>query len=214
MFTKAVFYNLALQALLLNRQVINPNVEKSNEVKVLNSIWDVAFMSALADMDLDSTSTQSQLQLMHNFTLDAPPVNNQPRFPWDYAYGYPSNCAFFRRIVSCQVMDDKQTHHPKRVMIWQSKKVIMTSEPYAIGEFIQKDFPMATLSAPAGQTIALRLAYHAAPLIVGKGARTLRDQIKRDYIISKAEAQALDERESFSFQTDANMSEFVKVRLE
>lgn len=214
--TKAVLYNLALQALLLNRQIINPNNDKSNEAKVLNTIYDVAFGTCLFDMDLDSTTSVVALQLLHDFTLDVPSTDGGTCgvLPWRYAYHYPSNCAFFRRIASSQVMDDKHSHHPKRVMIWQGKKVIFTNIYRALGEYIPKDFPMQTLSAPAAQTIGLRLAYHAAPLIVGKGARTLRNQIREDYKVSKAEAQALDARESFSFQEDANLSEFVKVRLE
>lgn len=212
-FTKAKIMNLALQALLLSRQIIDPNSDKSNEAKVLNEAFDVAFKSALVDMDLDSTSSQSVLELIHDFTKDAPPANGQPGPQWNYAYKYPQNCVFFRKVVSCNVIDDKSTHIPKRILIWNAKKVIMTNEANALGEFIATDFPLQTLSAQGGLTIALRLAYMAAPLIVGKGAKQLMNEIGNRYLASKAEAQALDERESFSFQHDSNLSEFVKDRL-
>lgn len=205
--------NLALQALLLNRQIIDPNSDKSNEAKVLNGVYDVAFRSALIDMDLDSTATQSTLELIHDFTRDQPPQNGQPGPLWNYAYKYPNNCVFFRRVVSNNVIDDKSTHNPKRILIWQGKKVIFANEQYALGEYIQTDFPLQTLSAPAGLTVSLRLAYMAAPLIVGKGAKSLMSNLAQRYVASKAEAQALDERESFSFQHDSNLSEFVKVRM-
>lgn len=213
MFNKAKIMNLALQALLLNKQIIDPNSDKSNEAKVLNETYDLAFKTALFDMDLDSTASEEVLELVHDFTTDAPPTNNQPSPRWSYAYKYPTKCAFFRRIVSCNVNDDKSTHIPKRVMIYQGKKVIYTNEQNAIGEFIPLDFPLQTLSAPAGLTMALRLAYMSAPLIVGKGAKSLMSEIGARYASSKAEAQALDERESFSFQCDENLSEFVKARM-
>ena len=213
MFTKAKFFNLALQALLLSRQISDTNSDKSNECKILNEAWDVAFKSALVDMDLDGTASQTVLELVHDFTQDPPLLPTQPGPQWKYAYKYPNNCAFFRKIISHNVIDDKHTHHPKRILIWQGKKVIMTNTQTAIGEYIATDFPMQTLSAPAGLTIALRLAYMAAPLIVGKGAKSLMGEIAQRYVSSKAEAQGLDERESFSFQTDENMSEFVKVRM-
>lgn len=211
MFTKAKIFNLALQALLLTRQIIDPNSDKSNEAKALNEQWDLALKTCLMDMDLDSTSVQENLQLIHDFTTDAPTERQGPI--WNYAYKYPDKCAFFRRIVTCNVIDDKSTHEPKRIGIYQDKKVIFANRELAIGEYISTDFPLQTLSAPGGMTLALRLAYQAAPLCVGKGAKTLMNEISNRYSASKAEAQALDERESFSFQDDANLSEFVKTRL-
>lgn len=208
MFTKAKLFNLALQALLLNRQIIDPESDRSSEAKCLKEIYEVAFKSAIIDMDLDSTSSLETLEL----------IKTDPVAPWKYAYKYPNTCAFFRRVIdpneSCQqVVDDKFTHHAKRVVILDGKKVILTNVMKASGEFVMTDFPLQSLSAPAGMTIALRLAYMAAPLIVGKGSKSLMDTLSNRYVASKAEAQAIDERESFSFQSDANMSEFVKTRL-
>lgn len=213
MYTKAKIFNLALQALLLNRQIVDTNSDKSNEAKILTEQWDVAFKTALFDMDLDSTASDQALELLHDFTKDPPTSNGQPAPRWSYVYKYPDKCAFFRRIVSCSVNDDKFSHNPKRVMIYNGKKGIFCDVASAIGEYIPIDFPLQTLSAPAGHAIALRLAWQSAPLIVGKGAKSLRETIKTDYAIAKAEAQAMDERESFSFQDDANLSEFVKVRM-
>lgn len=200
--------NLALNALLLNREIIDAASDKSNESKVLNGIYDIAFKTSLFDMDLDSTATLKTLELI----TDDPPVL------WLYAYKYPTACAFLRRLVdptdySGQVVDDRYTHHPKKVQILNGKKVILANLVSAAGEYIPIDFPLQTLSAPAGQAIALRMAYMAAPLIVGKGAKSLRETIKTDYVVAKAEAQRLDSLESFSFQEESNMSEFVKERL-
>lgn len=203
MFTQAKIYNLALQALLLTRQIIDVNSDKSNEAKVLNELWPVLIKSGLADLDLDSTSTEQNLLL----------VAKDPVHHWRFAYKYPDKCAFFRRIRSHQVVDDKFSHHSKRVMIWEGQKVIFANHENAVGEYIPIDFPLQTLSAPAGMALAHRLAWMAAPLIVGKGASALRNNIDKQYIAWKAEAQAQDERESFSFQSDENMSEFVKTRM-
>jgi hypothetical protein len=216
-YTKAKIYNLALQSLLLARNIINTDTDASNEAKVLNTHWDVVLKTVLFDLDLDSTASQTNLALIHDFTNDPPPTTGEVGPIWKYAYKYPSNCAYFRRIVSCNVIDDKFTHHPKRVLIYNNAgtpvKTIFCNVPSAIGEYIPNDFPLQTLSAPAGQALAQFLAWWSAPLIVGKGAKTLRDSILKDYAAIKAMAQALDERESFSFQSDENMSEFVKTRL-
>lgn len=212
MYTKATIFNLALNALLLSRQITDTNSDQSNEAKVLNLQWPIALRNALFDMDLDSTSMFKNLELVHDFTKDPPPAQSQPGPLWNYAYKYPDKCAFFRRIKSCNRNDDKFSHIAKEVMIYEGKKVIFSNEQNAIGHYIPEDFPLQTLSSPAGMAIAFRLAWQSAPLIVGKGAKGLRETIKMDYMGAKSEAQAMDERESFSFQSEANMSEFVKVR--
>ena len=204
MFTKAKFYNLALGALLLQRQVINPETDQSNEAKVLNTFYDVAWRAALADMDLDSTSSQIQLEL-----LATDPIHG-----WCFAYKYPKNCAFFRRIQSCVRQDSRQTHIPKRVAIFNAQKVILTNKCNAIAEFIPEDIPLSTLAPNAGLAVSFRLAILAAPLATGKGAAALINAIEKKYVMAKAEAQQQDERENFTFESEATMSEFVAVRLE
>lgn len=215
MLTKAQIFNLALQALLLNRQIVNPDADKSNESKALQVNWEIALRSALSDMNLTSTCTRVNLEL----------VATDPVHHWRYAYKYPSNCAFFRRVISHEEVDDKHSHIPKLITIWNGQKVIFIKhEPHhvsptgtptfkAVGEYIQSDFPLQTLQADAAVCIAYKLASLTTSLIVGKGSKTLNDQIRESYKIHKALAQAVDANESFSFQTEATMSEFVEERL-
>lgn len=203
MFSKAKFFNLACGALLLQRQIIDPDNEKSNEAKVLNTHYDVALYSTLADMDLDSTSSQALLELKAT----------DPIHGWKYAYKYPDNCAFFRRIQSHVRTDSRDTHIAKRVAIFNRQKVIFTNKADAIAEFIPTDFPLNALAASAGMPIAYRLAILSAPLATGKGAARLIVDIEKKYVIAKMEAQQQDERENFSFESEATMSEFVHDRL-
>ncbi len=203
MVSKAQIFNQALGALLLQRQISDPATDKSNEAKVLQANWDLALRMALTDMDLDATSTQAQLEL----------IVKDPVHGWCYAYKYPNNCAFFRRIQSCVRTDSRDTHIAKRIAIYRAQKVIFTDQANAIGEFIPFDLPLASLSASAALTVAYRLAILSSALVVGKGSKTLMGEIAKSYIVSKAEAQAQDERESFSFEDDRIISEFVNARL-
>lgn len=213
MYSKETIYNLALGALLLQRQVISATTDQSNEVKVLNTYWDIAYRATLEDMDLDSTSTEVLLTLVAMDPNLALSLKDQTGNIWKYAYQYPTNCAFFRRIKTQVVMDNKRTHEPKKVMMLKQQKVILCNKQYAVAEIIPYDLPIGTLSATAGIVIAHRLAMLAAPLITGKGAQKLILEIEKKYTIYKAEAQAQDERENFSFQEDCVLSEFVDERL-
>lgn len=203
MFTKAKICNLALGALLLQRQLVNPDTDQSNEAKVLNQYYDIAWRTALADMDLDGTSSQIQLQL----------IQECPIHHWKFAYQYPSDCIFFRRIKSHFIMDNRSTHIPKRVAQFNGQKVIFTDKCDAVAEYISTNLQLSTLSPSAGMAISYRLAVLSAPLVTGKGAKSLLEGVAKSYVIAKAEAQAQDERENFVFESEALRSEFVQTRL-
>lgn len=201
-YTKEKIFNLALNALLLSRQVINAETDKGNEVTILRNNYEIAFNAALEDMDLDSTSSQ--------FTLELHALN--PNHLWEYAYKYPSDCAFLRRIQSCAIIDDRYTHIPKRTAMIAAQKVILTNEHQAVAEYISSAVSISSLSATAGLCVALRLAVLSAPLITGKGAKTLIESLETRYKMTRAEAQEQDARENFNFTDERQSSEFVKER--
>ncbi len=204
MYSKAKIFNLALGALLLSRRIIDTETETGNEVKVLNTHYDVAFRATLEDLDLDSTSTQAVLEL----------IEENPNDLWGFSYKYPTNCAFFRRIQSPVVTDNRSTHIPKRVAIKDGKKCIFTNQVDAVIEYISYDVPLGTLSATAGLAVAYRLAMMASPLVTGKGSKTLMDSIQKMYVMTKAEAQEQDKKENFVFNDPETDSEFVQARIE
>lgn len=205
MSTKPEIYNLALSALLLSKEISDITTDQSNEVRILNTHYDIAFESALQEMDLDSLSTPITLELLASLTGDE---------PWDYVYKYPTNCIYLRRIVSNAITDNKDTHISKRTGIYDSKKSIYTNEVSAIAECIPKDVPLAALSPMATLTVAYRLAYLASPLIVGKGSKNLRDKLNEQYIISREMAKNTDNLENFNYEAEYIRSEFVRARLE
>lgn len=203
MFTKAQIFNLALGALLLQRRVIDADSDTSNEGKVLQTHWPTAWASALQDMDLDGTSTQLTLEL----------IAENPNDLWTYAYKYPVDCVFFRRIQSLAQTDNRRTHIAKRVGVHSGQKVIFTHASEAVGEYISINTPFTALNSSAGLAVAYRLAILSAPLITGKGAEKLRKDLEERYIVLKAEAQEQDRRESFVFNDEYVESEFVDTRL-
>lgn len=203
-FTKEEIYNLALSALLLSDEVIEISTSKSNNISVLNRFYNVAFQSTLQDLDLDCLSQPIPLELIEELTDD--PV-------WQYVYKYPSNCAFLRRIESGFAVDRKSTHISKRTGLHNGQKAIFTNESQAVAECIPKDAPLEALSPMAAMAIAYKLALLSAPLMVGKGAKTLRKEINENYIIAKTEAQETDKLENFNYESDWQRSEFVEARL-
>lgn len=205
-FTKVEIYNLTLSALLLAEEVIDIETNKSNNISILNRFYNVALWSTLQDLDLDSLSQPIILELLAELTEDESQV-------WDYAYKYPSNCAFLRRIESGVVTDNKSTQIAKRVAIYDGQKAIYTNEYQAVIECIPKDVPLEAMSAMAGMALVYKLAFLSAPLVVGKGAKSLRKELKEDYVIAKLEAQETDSRENFNYEPEFLRSEFVEERI-
>lgn len=202
-FTKTKIYNIAFSALLLAKEISNADTDESNEVKVLNTFWETALESTLQDLDLDSLSQPIPLELIEELTDG----------PWKYAYKFPTNCAFLRRIKSQFETDNRSTHISKRTGIHNGQKAIFTDEYQAVGDCIPKDVPLEAMNAMAGLALAYKLAMLSAPLIVGKGSKALRREIKEDYVVSKLEAQETDSLENFNYESDSQRSEFVEARL-
>lgn len=203
-YTKAKLYNLALSLLLLAKEVEEIETDTSNEVRVLNIHWDTAFESTLQDLDLDSLSVHIPLELLAEDEYG----------PFKYIYKYPNNCIFLRRLKSGFETDNKTTHLAKKTGIYNGQKVIYTNEYQAVGECIPKNVPLVSLSPMAALAVAYKLALLSAPLIVGKGAKALKDDLKADYVICKTEAQETDVAENMNYENDDIRSEFVQARLE
>ncbi len=204
--SRTKIYNLAFSALLLAKEISNYETDQSNEVRVFNTHWDIAYETTLQDLDLDSLSQPVTLELIENLTS----VENQV---WDFVYKYPSKCVFLRRIKSSAVTDTRFTHISKRTGIYNGVSAIFTNESSAIGECITNDIPLSALSPMAAMAVAYKLASLSSPLIVGKGSQRLREKLEDAYALFKIESQEYDSRENFNYETDDQRSEFVAERL-
>lgn len=204
MYTKSKLFNIALNMMLLQKEITNADTDQTKEAKVLRLNWEPALYSALADMDLDRTMTTAELELLEN----------DPNDLWDYAYKYPSNCARLRRIITDAVKDDESTRVQLKTGTVGTNTVIFTNEYQASVEYIPNDLPLSALNPHAGLAVAARLAYLSAPLIIGKEARNIRKQCSDDYVLFKIEAQELDRSENLTFDSPALQSAFVRARLE
>ena len=203
MFSKTRIFNLSLNALLLSAQVKEADTDQSTVAKTLRQFYDLSFNGALIDMDLDSTSDSIILVLKESL----------PNTRWDFVYEFPTRAVHLRRIESIHRRDDEQTFIAKKVSIHLGKPSIFTDQVDACGEFIVNDMDLNSMPENVGETIALRLAINAATLLVGKGAKSLKQTLKEDYVVSKSEAQEQDRNQNLNMQTDEQRSSWVKERL-
>lgn len=204
MYGKADIFNLALNALLLTKQINDADNDPSREATILRLNWKPAVAKTLEDLDLNKTKIVRALEL----------IEADPNDFWSYAYKYPSNCAFFRRIRSQVIKDTRSTKIPLEIGTLPSGvAAVYTDEAEAYGEYIPSDFNTAILSASAGLALGNMLAYLCTSLLTGKAAPKTRQEIMMNYRLFKAEAQELDANENTNYDTDEEMSEFVSERM-
>ena len=202
MYTKADLFNIALGALLLERQIVDADEDKSVEAKSLRRMFPIALAQALQDMDLDKTIEIKNAEM----------VVRDPSVIWRFAYKYPDNCAMIRRLVSGARMDNRETKIPLQTGLFVGQPVIYTNDDAAAIEYIPNDLNLGSLSASAGLAVAWKLAHLCAALQAGKGAQKIRQEILTTYILFKEQAQAHDRLENMNFEVDNVVSEFVNVR--
>lgn len=203
MYNKTKIFNLALQALYLQKKIADADTDTSRETTTLETNWESAFFIGLQEMDLDSTSTTKALEL----------ISEKPNTFWDYCYKYPTDCAFMRRIVSELVTDDTETVIDRKVQILDGEKVILTNQPQAYIEYIPNTITAENLTPEAAVFISLKLARMSVPLIVGKNSREIVQLIEQRYEQALVTAQEKDRLETSIYQPEWTRSEFAKERL-
>lgn len=203
MYSKTQIFNLAMQALFLQKQIADSETDTSKEAVILRTNWTGALNMALEQMDLDSTAIIDDLEL----------IEEDPNVNWKYAYRYPTSCAFFRRIVSGYFTDDDDTRIDRQIGYLGTDKVIYTNEKEAQGEWIKNDINTADLSVEACLTIAYELARMCVSFMVGKDSANVIKTIEGKYIQYLLAAQAKEGKETNIYQPEYRQSGFAKARL-
>lgn len=207
MFNKTKVFNLALQALFINKRITNADTDNSTEAHALRTNWDFIYPQALSELDLDSTSITKTLEL----------VVEKPNTKWLYAYKYPNDVALIRRIDNCHVTDDIDTVVKHRVELYEYNgdiiKVIMTNKHNSEVEYISTDVPVDTLTAEAAQFIALVLARASISLIVGERQSTVDQSVASKLVQAHVAARRKDGIETQVSEPAWKQSSFVKARM-
>ena len=207
MFTQVRIFELALTALSLDRTVVSVN-DESSEVSILRRNWTSALALALADMDLDATSGEFDLEL----------VTSDLSAPLNYGYRYPSDCLYFRRFSSGALVDNRQTTIDRRLSLYVPKgettpiKIIRSGMSVTKCEYIHRGIQAYHLSPPAAEAVALMLASICRTLITGKNIENVQKELQGLYQLWKARAEAHDNNESFTYESDTTQSEWLTLR--
>jgi hypothetical protein len=197
--------------------------EKSVEAKTAKEFYWIALHETLRDFSWPFATNYVNLNLV---------VNQTQNYNWAYVYQYPSDCLYFRRIVSGLSQDSRQTRVP--FIIAKSDFInapapngqaepetsftpplgsglyIFTNQPNAQAEYTMQIGNSELYPSDFIMAFSYRLASLMAPRITGGDPFKLKDSCLASYDmeITKAKASSFNEEQT----PDELPSEFQRNR--
>ena len=190
MATKIEIWNMALSHLGISKEVASVT-ERSKEAEACNRFYDTCVEALLTDHSWPFATKYDTLAL----------IESDPNDEWAYSYRYPTDCFFFRKILSGTRNDTLATEIPFEVAKDASGRVIFTDAVDAQGKytvtvdesFFTSDFIL---------TLSYRLAYYIAPRVTAGDPFKLGPQMMQKYQfeLSRSTSNAFNEDQSVEIQ--------------
>lgn len=177
MSNKTEICNLAIAHLGVGAPIVNLDTEDSAEAEALRRFYSIVKDQILADFSWPFATKFANLAL----------IAADPTEEWLYSYQYPSDCAFFRRIVGVVRIDDYTIRVPFRVI---RGNAIYTDQENAVGEYTTKDVNESAFPPSLVMAMSLRLAIYLAPRVTAGDNGPLIQRLAQSYSIEMSRAQA------------------------
>jgi hypothetical protein len=198
--SKTDICNMALSHLAHGNTISNIETERSDEATICRLFYDQAVETALRDFPWPFATRIRALNL----------VEEDPNDEWAYSYQYPSDCLMFRRILSGQRTDTRDTRVPYRTVAGDSGELIYTDAEDAEGEYTRRITDASKFKQDFVNAVSFLLASYIAPRLTAGDPAKLGERAIRFYQfeLSKAQANALNEQQP---DVEAD-SEFIRAR--
>jgi hypothetical protein len=179
--------NLGISHTGSGKTIANLDTEKSAEAAVCRT-----FLPQVIDEVLRDFSWPFATQFV---TL--PLVQTQPNNEWGYSYRYPSDCVFFRRILSGMRNDSRASRVPYRVGQDSQGKLIFCDIDSAAAEYTVRVLDVLRYPPDFVMAVSLKLAFYIAPSITAGDPFKMGDRAFKLYklLIEDAKANAVNEEQ-------------------
>lgn len=204
--TKTEVCNMALGHLGQGVSISDIETEQSGPANYCRTFFDTAFDATLRDFKPPFADQVLTLGLLTELDVD----DTHPSKEWQFSYAYPSDCVSFDRIQSGIRNETRQDRVPFRVINSSGKKVIMTDQEDAIGEFTFREAVVSNWTPDFTLAFSYLLANLIAAGLTGGDPFRLGDNSLKKYNWMKdvSKATALNERQ----QDEPQDSEFIRAR--
>ena len=192
--------NMALGHLAASQEIQNVDTENSDEAIVCRRFFTPALEMFQRDFSWPFSNIIQALAL----------VETSPNTEWAFSYQYPSDCKMFRRILSGQRNDSRQSRVPYRIARGTSASVIFTDKEDAFGDWSVVETDLNRYPPDAIMALSFLIAHLISPKItsgdpfkLGARAFALYNQAR-----NSAQANALNEQQD----EEPTQSEFIAGR--
>ena len=204
MASKVDVWNMALGHLGVTTTIASPT-ENTKERKTMSRYYDVALEATLRDRNWPFATKYKNPGLVTDFTAD-----DDATLEWDYAYRYPTDCLFVRRVMG-NGGRTSAVRVPFRIVSDDTGRLIYTDMEDAKIEYTAKVTDPVKFPPDFMLALSERLAAYAAPSLTrgdsaGLGVRSLELYAIE---LNIATANALNEDQADQNQPD---SEFIRER--
>lgn len=191
---------MALSHLGAGKAIANLDTENSEAASACRTFYDIAVEATLRDFDWPFATKIRALAL----------IEEDPNDEWAYSYRYPTDCLKFRRILSGQRLDTRDTRAPYRIAQDASGSLIYTDESEVSAEYTLNMTDPSFYPADFVIVLSYRLAAYIAPRVAGADPVKKGEDALKKYFFELGVAQANASKEE---QPDKEPdSEFVRVR--
>lgn len=191
MSSKMDIWNTALSHLGISKEVASVD-ESSAEAKACRRFYDTTIKAVLKDYSWPFASKIATLNL----------ITANPNDEWAYSYRYPSDCLFFRRILSGNRNDTELTKIVYAISQDASGLVIYTDAVTAQGEYTVNITDESYFASDFVLAVSYRLAYYMAARLTAGDPFKLGPAAMQNYMIelSRAKANSFNEDQSVTLQ--------------
>lgn len=187
MASKTSIDNLALRHLASAKSIANHDTTAGADATACRIFYDMALEETFRDFAWPFATKIGDLGL----------VEESPNDEWAYSYRYPSDCKFFRRILSGSRNDSRQSRIPYRVARDDQGLLIFTDMEDAQAEWTILEDDASRYPADFVMALSLLLASYIAPSVTSGDPFKLGQRSFTLYLqsIDKARANALNEQQ-------------------
>jgi hypothetical protein len=200
MATETQIANLALGHLGVGKEIAILATEKSTEAGLCRRFYAQCRDETLRDFPWPFARTIRALDL----------VEEEPNDEWDFSYQYPSDCSFFRRILSGTRNDSRQTRVPYKIANSNQGRIIFTDIEDAQAEYTARIIDSSFYEPDFVSALSLLLASYIAPGLTAGDPFKLGQRALQLYAYArdKAQANATNEEQ----EEELPESEFIRGR--
>lgn len=191
MSSKMQIWNMAISHLGISKEIAS-ETEQTAEAKACRRFYETTLKNVLKDHSWPFASKIATLNL----------ISSNPNTEWAYSYRYPTDCLFFRRILSGNRNDTPATKVPYAVSQDSSATIIFTDATNAVAEYTRNITDESFFSSDFETAVSYRLAHYIAPRLTAGDPFNLGQKALQSYQLelSRAVANSFNEDQSVELQ--------------